>query len=89
MGQDEAEAFLRAFAQRFGGDPAATDSTRVFRLPGFANKKYQDDFQVTLTAIAPANQIYHASDFGTRSPVEERENRASTTRPTPRSDPQS
>jgi hypothetical protein len=26
------------------GDPAATDSTRVFRLPGFNNKKYPDDF---------------------------------------------
>jgi len=81
IGQDEAEALLRALAQRFGGDPAATDSTRVFRVPGFANKKYLDDFQVTLTANAPANQIYHASDFGTPSAVEERENRASTTRP--------
>ena len=84
IGQDEAEALLRALAQRFGGDPAATDSTRVFRVPGFANKKYLDDFQVTLTANAPANQIYHASDFGTPSAVEERENRASATRPAPR-----
>ena len=83
MGQDEAEALLRALAQRFGGDPAATDSTRVFRVPGFANKKYQDDFQVTLSANTPANQVYHASDFGTRSLVEEREHPAST-RPTPR-----
>jgi len=68
IGQDEAEALLRALSQRFGGDPAATDSTRVFRAPGFANKKYQDDFQVTLTAKAPANQVYHASDFKVRSP---------------------
>ena len=83
MGQDEAEAFLRALAQRFGGDPAATDSTRVFRVPGFANKKYQDDFQVTLTAKAPAKQVYHASDFRIRSPIEEREHPALTTRPTP------
>jgi hypothetical protein len=84
IGQDEAETLLRALVQRFGGDPAATDSTGVFRAPGFANKKYKDDFQVTLTANAPANQVYHASDFGTPSPVEERESRASTTRPTPR-----
>jgi hypothetical protein len=83
IGQDEAETLLRALAQRFGGDPAATDSTRVFRVPGFANKKYQDDFQVTVAANAPADQIYHDSDFRTPSPVEEREQTAAT-RPTPR-----
>jgi hypothetical protein len=83
IGRDEAETLLRALAQRFGGDPAATDSTRVFRVPGFANKKYKNDFQVTLTANAPANQVYHASDFGTRSPIEEREHPAPTTRPAP------
>ena len=83
IGRDEAETLLRALAQRFGGDPAATDSTRVFRVPGFANKKYQDDFQVTLTAKAPAKQVYHASDFRIRSPIEEREHPALTTRPTP------
>ena len=42
------------------------------------------DFQVTLSANTPANQVYHASDFGTPSAVEERENRASATRPAPR-----
>jgi hypothetical protein len=84
IGQDEAEALLRALAQRFGGDPAATDSTRVFRVPGFANKKYRDDVEVTLTAKAPADQVYHASDFQARSPAEERDNPASTTRLTPR-----
>ena len=35
----EAESMLRVMAGQFGGDPAATDSTRVLRLPGFANKK--------------------------------------------------
>jgi hypothetical protein len=43
--QHQAEAMLRTLAQRFGGDPAATDSTRIFRLPGFNNKKYPDDFR--------------------------------------------
>ena len=37
--QEQAEAFLHALAREFDGDPAATDSTRVLRLPGFANKK--------------------------------------------------
>jgi hypothetical protein len=36
-----AEALLHALANQFEGDPAATDSTRVLRLPGFANKKYE------------------------------------------------
>jgi len=34
---EEAEALQHAMVNEFGGDPAATDSTRVLRLPGFAN----------------------------------------------------
>ncbi len=61
--QDQAEAMLRTLAQRFGGDPAATDSTRVFRLPGFNNKKYPEDFQVTVSREAETGEVYHAEDF--------------------------
>jgi hypothetical protein len=64
IGQDQAEEMLRTLAQRYGGDPAATDSTRVFRLPGFNNKKYEQDFQVTISREAPAHQVYIANDFG-------------------------
>ena len=32
----------------FNGDPAATDSTRAVRLPGFANKKYDEDFRAVV-----------------------------------------
>jgi len=32
--------------RKFGGDPAATDSTRVLRLPGFLNRKYEAEFRV-------------------------------------------
>ena len=63
FGQVEAEAALRTLAQRFGGDPAATDSTRIFRLPGFNSKKYAQDFQVTVTREAPAAHGYHPEDF--------------------------
>ena len=35
--QDEAENLLRSLANQLGGDQAATDSTSVLRLPGFAN----------------------------------------------------
>jgi hypothetical protein len=45
--QEQAEAVLRAMARKFGGDPAATDSTRVLRLPGFVNRKYDVEFIVS------------------------------------------
>jgi RepB DNA-primase from phage plasmid len=62
MQQDEAEA-LRTLAQKYGGDPATTDSTRVFRLPGFNNKKYEDDFTVTVRREAPPDRVYRRADF--------------------------
>jgi hypothetical protein len=63
--QDQAEALLHALARHFDGDPAATDSTRVLRLPGFANKKYEDDFQVTVHAHT--DRTYHVRDFELRT----------------------
>jgi DNA primase RepB-like protein len=44
--QDDAESLLRGLANQFGGDAAATDSTRVLRLPGFANRKLSEEFIV-------------------------------------------
>jgi hypothetical protein len=61
--QTEAEELLRGLAQRFGGDPAATDSTRVFRLPGFNNKKYKENFLVELAAGTLPEPVYQRSDF--------------------------
>src|SRR6266404_3311438 len=58
---EEAEALQHAMVREFGGDPAATDSTRVLRLPGFANKKYDEDFYVQ--ARIESNQTYHLRDF--------------------------
>jgi RepB DNA-primase from phage plasmid len=46
--QDEAEQLLRDLSKRFGGDPAATDSTRVLRLPGFPNHKLSAEFVVAV-----------------------------------------
>jgi hypothetical protein len=62
---EQAEPFLHALAREFDGDPAATDSTRVLRLPGFRNKKYEDDFRVRVTSRA--ERIYHPSDFKLRT----------------------
>jgi hypothetical protein len=57
----EAEALLHAMAREFGGDPAATDATRVLRVPGFANKKYEVDFHVQ--ARRESTATYHIRDF--------------------------
>jgi hypothetical protein len=46
LDQEQSESMLRAMAEQFGGDPAATDSTRVLRLPGFTNRKYDEEFVV-------------------------------------------
>jgi hypothetical protein len=61
MSLDEAEGLLHALVREFGADPAATDATRVLRLPGFANKKYEPDFYVK--ARKEATEIYHHRDF--------------------------
>jgi hypothetical protein len=61
MSMEEAEALNQAMVREFDGDPAATDSTRVLRIPGFANKKYEADFYVQ--ARADSTQTYHLRDF--------------------------
>jgi len=61
LDQEHAESMLRAMADQFGGDPAATDSTRVLRLPGFANKKYGEEFVVQVHH--ESTEIYHPRDF--------------------------
>jgi len=59
--QDQAESLLRTLASEFGGDPAATDSTRVLRLPGFANRKLTEEFVVR--AHHEADAVYTPRDF--------------------------
>jgi hypothetical protein len=61
FGQDEAESFLHNLANKFGGDLAATDATRVLRLPGFANQKLPEDFIVQ--ARQESDAIYTLRDF--------------------------
>jgi hypothetical protein len=57
----EAERLLRSLANQFGGDTAATDISRVLRLPGFANRKYQEAFVIRV--VQETDTIYHARDF--------------------------
>jgi hypothetical protein len=65
----EAETLLHALAREFGGDPAATDATRVLRLPGFANKKYGSDFYVE--ARKDSSETYHLRDFKLHTDAQE------------------
>jgi hypothetical protein len=65
IAQDQAEALLRAMARKFDGDPAATDSTRVLRVPGFGNKKYEGAFIVK--AEQHSDRVYHTLDFKLRT----------------------
>jgi hypothetical protein len=58
---EEAEALLRALSNQFGGDPAATDSTRVLRLPGFANRKHSEEFIVQ--AHHESSAVHSPRDF--------------------------
>jgi RepB DNA-primase from phage plasmid len=89
VAQEQAEALLRAIARKFGGDPAATDSTRVLRIPGFANQKYNERFIVR--AEQHSERVHHALDFKLRidqidspyQPVRRSAARTASTEPRP------
>jgi hypothetical protein len=61
LDQEQAESLLRSLAYQFGGDPAATDVSRVLRLPGFTNRKYNEQFVVRVHH--ELDQVYHLGDF--------------------------
>jgi RepB DNA-primase from phage plasmid len=67
--QEEAESLLHILANAFGGDLAATDSTRVLRLPGFANRKLLEEFIVQ--ARQESGAIYTSRDFAIRGDTPE------------------
>ena len=79
---EQAEALLRAMARTFGGDPAATDSTRVLRIPGFKNRKYETEFLVE--AERHTELVYHLPDFPLSTEPSQSEVRPRRPRPTPR-----
>lgn len=61
MNQAESENLMRAMVRELGGDPAATDSTRVLRLPGFYNKKYEPGHRIEARQIS--SETYRSADF--------------------------
>ena len=69
ISQEQAEVLQRAMARKFGSDLAATDSTRVLRVPGFLNRKYDNEFWVH--AEKHTDRVYHLHDFRLRTePIE-------------------
>jgi hypothetical protein len=48
-------------AHEFGADIAATDTSRVLRLPGFTNRKYGDECAVRVTKHS--DKTYNLRDF--------------------------
>ncbi|HET6844818.1 MAG TPA: DNA-primase RepB domain-containing protein [Candidatus Angelobacter sp.] len=71
--RNDAESLMRSLCREFQADPANVDISRVFRLPGLHNKKYDATFQVTAQKLSSA--IYTPRDFPSY---------ASSTTPAPR-----
>lgn len=57
----EAEDLQQRMAHESGADIAATDVSRVLRLPGFANRKY--DAECLVRATKQADKTYNLRDF--------------------------
>jgi RepB DNA-primase N-terminal domain len=58
---EEAENLQQQMAHQFGADTAATDASRVLRLPGFANQKYGHECLVRVRKHS--DKTYHLRDF--------------------------
>ncbi len=63
--KEQVERLQRNLAQELGADLAATDSTRVLRLPGFKNNKYQAPHLVVAERLS--DQIHRPDQFPTLS----------------------
>jgi len=57
----EAEDLQQRMAHEYGADFAATDASRVLRLPGFANRKYDAECLVRVTKHS--DKTYNLRDF--------------------------
>ena len=66
-----AEGVMRALADRYGGDRAATDVSRVMRLPGFRNKK-RGRAGALVTWAWHAGRLVRPEDFAGLAVTEEK-----------------
>ena len=58
---EPAEDLMRRMVREFNADPAAVDSARVLRLPGFYNHKYEVPHLITVQNLS--TEVYTASHF--------------------------
>jgi hypothetical protein len=58
---EQAEGIQRALVRETGADPAATDSSRVLRIPGFLNHKYDPPHPVTVQKLS--DEIHRPDQF--------------------------
>jgi hypothetical protein len=68
FGRDDAERLMRHLSRETGADPAATDSSRVLRLPGFLSHKYGAPF---LVRVQPRATRTYGPDKFPKYPSEE------------------
>lgn len=70
---DDAERLMRNLAREAGADPAATDSSRVLRLPGFLSHKHGAPF---LVRVQPRAMKTYGPEHFPKYPTEEQGTRA-------------
>ena len=58
---EQAERLMRGLVREFGADPAATDASRVMRLPGLYNHKYEKPHLVRAEEIS--REVYRPEHF--------------------------
>jgi hypothetical protein len=61
FGKEQAENLMRAMVREFGADPAATDCSRVMRIPGFINHKRNPGHMVRMERLS--SSIYSPEQF--------------------------
>jgi hypothetical protein len=66
--KEEAEGLQRGLAREAGADPAATDCSRVLRLPGYYNQKYARTHVIGVEGLS--QEVYRAERFP-KFPVDE------------------
>ena len=69
FGKEQAEELQRGLARETGADPAATDCSRVLRLPGFYNHKYARKHLIAVQALS--KEVYGPDRFP-KFPADER-----------------
>jgi hypothetical protein len=60
---EQAESLLHSLASHFGGDPAATDATRVLRMPGFVNRKYAQGREFVVHTHQESSRVCSLREF--------------------------